>query len=276
MNRFVLFFRRYHPLLMFVVLQALAINFYARHSTSYNNSRLLSTSNIFTGAIHEGFAGVRGYLHLKGDNRAMMAEIARLHNTIARLDTLPNLAPAPAAAPYAYTTARVVNNTTSRKENYFTVNRGAEDGVELKSAIISPSNVALGYVLATSPHYAVCMSMLNTQMHTSGVIKGTQYVGSLLWDGRSAHHITMTEVSRYATPNKGDTILTTDYSSIFPPDAFVGTIEAWKKSDNASYLEIKVRLAADFTALRDVLVVKYMDAYERTQLENDTQHQARY
>jgi len=259
--------------MMFVVLQALAINFYARHSTSYNNAQLLSASNVFTGALYEGLADAHAYFSLRGDNRVMMEELAALHTRLAMMDTAANLAPLPALSPYTYTTARVVNNSTSRQENFFTINRGAKDGITLKSAILSPANEALGYVVASSDHYSVCISMLNTKMHTSGKLKGTAYFGSLFWDGKSTRFMTMSEVSRYAAVQKGDTVLTTDYSSIFPPDALVGMVEDWKMSKNASYYEVRVRLAADFSALRDVFVVKYRDAAERTQLEKQSQTQ---
>ena len=257
--------------MMFVVLEAMAISFYARHSTGYVNSKLLSASNIFTGALQEGLAQTRAYFSLRSDNRVMMEELARLHSRLAMYDTLPNLAPPPNIALYSYTTAMVVNNSVNHKENYFTLNKGRNDGIEIKSAVISADNAALGYVVACSEHYSVCMSMLNTRMRTSGKLKDTPYFGSLFWDGYSVNFITISEVSRYAKVNKGDTVMTTDYSSIFPPDAMVGTVEDWRMSENASYYEIKVRLTADFAALRHVFIVKYMNACERTELETQAQ-----
>jgi rod shape-determining protein MreC len=77
----------------------------------------------------------------------------------------------------------------------------------------------------------------------------------------------MSDVSRYARVEAGDTVVTTGYSSIFPPDAPIGTVERCDPSDNGAYFNLRVRLWADFSALRDVLVVRIESAAERTSLE---------
>ena len=64
----------------------------------------------------------------------------------------------------------------------------------------------------------------------------------------------------------GDTIYTSGFSSIFPPDIPLG-VTGKSRVVNGSTYEIQIRLFEDFTALRYVTVVKNLSRNEIKQLE---------
>ena len=167
---------------------------------------------------------------------------------------------------YAYSQARVINNSIIRQENYITLDKGVDAGLQPDMALISDGGIA-GYVIGCSEHFSVCMSILNREFKTSGKIKGTDYFGSVTWDGTSYEYLKLSEVAKYATLQKGDTIVTTSHSSRFPPDIMIGTVESFELN-NATYYDVRVKIHTDMAALNNVLVVKYLDAEERETLEN--------
>ena len=63
----------------------------------------------------------------------------------------------------------------------------------------------------------------------------------------------------------GDTIVTTDYSTIFPGCAHRHGREF--SLHNATFYNVKVKLHSNIAALGNVLAVKYLDAGERNALE---------
>ena len=130
-------------------------------------------------------------------------------------------------------------------------------------------------MLGCSDHFAVCMSVLNRNFKTSGRIKGTDYFGSVFWDGSSYEHVTLSEVPKYAPLQVGDTIVTTDYSTIFPPDVLIGTVESFSLH-NATFYNVKVKLHSNIAALGNVLAVKYLDAGERNALEESVTNPSIY
>ena len=73
---------------------------------------------------------------------------------------------------------------------------------------------------------------------------------------------------KYAEIAVGDTIVTTNYSSRFPPGLMIGTVESFALQE-ATYYDVRVRLASPIGALRNVCVVRYADALERNTLENE-------
>lgn len=271
MQKFILFLKRYYFLLLFIVLEVVVISFYA-NSTSYTKAKLLSTSNVFVGGTYRAISGIEHYLGLKSENKALIAQIAELNNRLATMqaDTSGRIVVDSAAQRYVYGTARVINNSVSHQQNFFTLNKGIRDGVQEGMAVLSADGVAVGYVLSCSNRFSVCMSMLNTAFRSSGKVKGSDYFGSLLWEGRNSSQMTLSEVSKYADIKKGDTILTTSYSAIFPPDVMIGTIDDFALNDNGSYFVIKVKLATEISALGNVVIVRYIDATEQKFVEQET------
>ena len=154
-----------------------------------------------------------------------------------------------------------------RQENYITLNRGVEDGLQPDMAVVADRGIA-GYVMNCSDHFAVCMSVLNRGFKTSGKIKGTDYFGSVSWDGASYEYVMLTEIAKYAQIHVGDTIVTTSHSSRFPPGLMIGTVADFELN-NATYYDVRVKLHTDIAALNNVVVIKYLDAEERETLEND-------
>ncbi len=276
MFKFYLFIKKIHFLLLFILLESLAVHYYA-NSTSYTKAKLLTASNYVVGGIYSQLAGWGSYFHLRRENRALVQEVAELHNQIDALLTSLSAADSDALTPsdssvifnrgmrrYDYFTARVINNSITRQENYITLNRGTGDGLMPRMALISEGGI-VGYVLGCSDHFAVCMSVLNRNFKTGGKIKGTDYFGSLSWDGRNDGYVTLSEVEKYAPIQVGDTIVTTN-STIFPPDVLIGTVEDYSLY-NGTYYQVKVKLHSNIAALRYLLVVKYRDADEQNALE---------
>ena len=58
MRKLLEFIRSVYVVVLFVVLEAIAISYYA-HSTYYTQARLLARSNQLVGGVHGLFAGVR-------------------------------------------------------------------------------------------------------------------------------------------------------------------------------------------------------------------------
>ena len=254
--------------MIFIVLMIMAINYYA-NSTSYTQAQMLVMTNSVVGGVYKQFARVGEYFRLRSDNDMLAAELARLQNELTAYrammpDTLVYEL-ASQVGDYVVMQASVINNTLMRRQNFITLYRGRRDGVEREMAVITPEGYIVGYIMEVGERNSVAISVLNTDFRTSGRIKGRDYLGSVLWTGRSPEYVTLTEIHRYAEIAVGDTVVT-DYSSRFPKDVVIGVVENYQITE-AGYYDVRVRLAARFPALRRVLLVRYHDMAERLWLE---------
>ena len=84
MIKFFLFIKKIHFVLVFVVLEAFALHYYA-NSTSYTKAKLITASNYVVGGVYSQLSGIGSYFRLKRENAALNAELAELRN---RLDGL--------------------------------------------------------------------------------------------------------------------------------------------------------------------------------------------
>lgn len=299
MYRLIKFLKRYYPALLFIALEILAVDYYAR-SSNYSRAKILTASNAVAGKVHEGLAWAGEWFTLRRDNRRLLESLAIAENELssyreaaalydpmtagardplygagndsfpeADRDSLQSLGHGmlPAAeSRYFFSTAKVINSTITRKNNYFLLDKGMKDGVERNMSVVSPDGAVVGYVEDVSSSFAVCMSVLNRDFRIGGRVKDKDYVGSVYWDGRDTRSVTLSDIPKYAGLAVGDTIVSA-YSSRFPPDLLIGTISELGDSPDGTYYQVKVSLGAKFARLSDVLLIKYAESEELRELE---------
>ena len=152
------FLRSTYVALLFVIIEVVAINYYA-HSSHFTQARILTQSNRLAGGIHSAFRGVKRFFALPDENRRLLERVAALENELsfyreqalfAALDTVGS----PLAGPYRYTTARVVANSINKQENLLTLNKGRDFEVSPETAVVTPSGAMVGYIVSCSDRYS--------------------------------------------------------------------------------------------------------------------------
>ena len=167
MRKLLEFIRSVYVVVLFVVLEAIAISYYA-HSTYYTQARLLARSNQLVGGVHGLFAGVRHYFSLGRENRELLAHVARMKERLALYEEAETAARLDGymqdigVSKYRIMTASVTSNTVNRAQNLIVLNRGRRDGVAEEMAVLSSDGAMAGYVVDCTERYAVAMSVLNT------------------------------------------------------------------------------------------------------------------
>lgn len=238
--------------------------------SSYRQSVYLSSANMVSSAVYGAASEVTGYFHLRSINESLQESNANLENEVLNLrhqlaecQTL--LSDTTKYTSYqqrfSYVPATVINNSVRHPRNYFSINRGIEDGVKTGMGVVDQNGV-VGIVNVAGDHTARVISLLNETQHFSVKIKGTQYIGSLVWKGGDPLVAYMQEVPRHAKFHVGDTVVTSGYSTTFPADIPVGEIMNRIKGSDDNFFILKVRLNSDFRTLSTVRVI--MDEYKPT------------
>lgn len=276
MRKLIEFIRSVYVVVLFVVLEAVAVSYYAR-STHYTQARLLSQSNRVAGGMHGFFAGVRRYFTLGGENRLLLARVAELEERLARYEEaqtaerLDGYLADIGESKYHFATAAVVSNTVNRTQNLLTLNRGRRDGVVEEMSVLSPDGAMVGYVVDCTERYSVALSVLNTSFRASGRIAGTDYFGSIYWDGVDQSVVVLGDVSKYADPEPGQEVVTTGFSQYFPEDVLIGWVEDARMNETRTAYTVRVRLAAEISRQTDVILVCNRDLYEIRDLQQSEQ-----
>ena len=155
---------------------------------------------------------------------------------------------------YSFLPAQVINNQFARLDNnYITLNRGSLSGIKEDMGVLSPTGI-VGVVVNVSPHFSRVIPILNPKYQPSCKIKGTNFFGTLYWDGKDPQYSFLKELPQHAEFNIGDTIVTSGFSTVFPEGVPVGTIENTVKSKGENYNSVRVKLFTHFNALSEVLI----------------------
>jgi rod shape-determining protein MreC len=269
MRNFFLLIRKYNFFIVFLLLEVVSGILLVRNST-YQRAAVISTSNELVGNIYTAYSNVTDYLVLGETNRILSAENARLR----RADSVSFYDPSfrvlrvndtIGLQQYEYISARVVNNSVSRVNNYITLDKGSLQGIQPEMAVMG-SNGVVGIVKDVSEHFSTVISLLHSSTKISSKIKKNDYFGSSVWDGENPQIAKLLDIPSHAQVKVGDTIVTSSYSGIFPRDILVGVVSEIGTSGE-SFKEIKLKLATDFQKLSYVYVVRNLLKSERDTLE---------
>lgn len=171
---------------------------------------------------------------------------------------------------YTFMTAKVINNSTNRRNNYLTLNRGSRQGVEPEMGVISSQGV-VGIVKDVSEHFCSVISVLHKDARISTKIKKNGYIGSLVWEGNNAEHARLKDIPKHVKLAIGDTLVTSSFSAIFPEGIMIGVIST-VDSKTGDFYTIDVKLSTDFSNLSYVYLVTNVLKEEQQKLEEPIAH----
>ena len=166
---------------------------------------------------------LRSHFQLERLNEELQAENARLQERLRDYERLEGDREAQARAgrapksTYRYIPATVVKMSRNRTRNYIILDKGSEDGIRPQSGIISDKGV-VGIVEAVDKHYSYGITLMNPDMSIGARLGNSQLVAPLSWNGRSSGRAIMRDLPPHIDVAPGDTVRTSGFSTIFPPE----------------------------------------------------------
>ncbi|MFP9112602.1 rod shape-determining protein MreC [Flavobacterium sp. RHBU_3] len=258
--------------LLFLLLLGISLTFTIQ-SHSYHRSLSVTSANAVTGYVYEKINEVETYFALRSENDKLSQENANLKrllfNTQDTLNKPPKTLPENVPGNYKVYEAKVIKNSYSSKENYFTINAGYDDGIREEMGVVSSLGV-IGIVEKTSAHYSTVISVLNRGYKQNAKIKKNGHFGTLTWNGLNTGYAQLIDVPRISTFAKGDTIVTGNETTIFPENIPIGVIEKVYRDKTTRNFTLDVKLFNDMTSLGYIYVIENKHKEEIIKLEEET------
>ncbi len=274
MRDFIRFIIKYHFAILFFIIELVCLLLVFNYN-AYQRSTFLSSSNALTGGIFKSYNAGAEYLMLREINEDLARENAYLRSRLpesyrASKDYFTLVHDSLSMQEYIYRSARVINNSTNKRFNYITLNKGRLNGIEPEMGVISNKGV-VGIVKNVSDNYSTVISIINTRLKISAKLKASGFFGSVEWDGTSYQHVYLLDIPRHANVQVGDLVVTSGYSAIFPEGILLGNVEDVVLDKGASFYRIKVKLSVDFKNLSFVEIIGHNSADEQLTLEKETE-----
>lgn len=281
MRNIFLFIRRYFTFLAFLILQAVALWFLFTYNR-FHQARGMSAANEVTGWFNTRYNTFEDFFKMKEENKRLLKLNDSLMNMLSTnfvtkdsssrilrdsvpYDTLGHY------RLYAWRDAQVVRSTVNSEKNYVQINRGSNQGIKDNMGVFSSDGGLVGQVVNVGKNFSQVMSLLHVQNKVSVIVKKTQNSGILSWDAKDPRFLTLSNIPKSDSLVKGDTILTGKYSLSFPPGHIVGTVAEIIPDNSTNFYVLRIKTAANFNNLQQVMVVENLQYEELNQLNKDTE-----
>lgn len=237
----------------------------------YQGSQVLNSSNQVVANVYQTAANTKEYFSLKQENDKLSNENAQLRNLLKT-----NYAAIPLQEykkndtlykqQYTYISGKIVNTSVNKRRNYLTLNIGTNQGLTRDMAVMSNEGI-VGIITNVSANFASVMSVLHKDFGINCQLKKDRSYGPLIWNGKDYQYCSMIDIPTHAKIKKGDTVVTSELSGIFPEGVLVGFIEEYERKQNDPFYTAKVRLSTNFKKVNHVYVIKNKYKPERDSLE---------
>jgi rod shape-determining protein MreC len=270
--RYLLYFlQKQYIYFLFLALEVISL-LLLFNNNDYQNSALTYVSNGIAGSVLNLSSNVSEYFSLRRVNRILADDNAKLHSNRSEAfykadtesfyhnDTLYKLE-------YRYISAKVINNSTNKRNNFLMLDKGRHQGIDNHMGVIMGDRI-VGQVVSVSDHFCWVMSLLNKDSRISGKFKSNNQLVNIEWGGGNYQLGEVKEIPKHVIIHKGDTIITSGNSDIFPEGLLIGTIDNFTIAQEENFNTATLRFATDFNSLSFVEVLIDMMRKEKEDLKN--------
>lgn len=273
MQQLVYFLRKYRFFLFFLCLETIAMGLIINNH-SFHRSKFVSSANSIVGGFYHNSSAISDYFQLAEENKRLVAENNELINrkeqllkiidsskTFLSKDTLKY------HQQYKYISGRIQKNQYSSINNFLNINLGKSDHISKEMAVINSKGI-IGITEHVSNHYTRVQSILNQNSSISAKLKNnSNHMGNLKWNGKDYNIVQLEGLPRQAKVEKGDTIITSGNSAIFPEGILIGTAINVIGTQTSVNKVVNIQLFNDMSDLKNIYVITNFDKIEIRNIE---------
>lgn len=157
---------------------------------------------------------------------------------------------------YDTVSASVIGRDGMDRFYSFTIDRGADHGIEINDVVISADGV-VGVVVETGSNFAKVSTILSPNVNVGCFAGSERDIGivSGSYDLSQTESCIMSYLPKETTVKKGDLVSTTGYGTVFPKDLILGTVEEVKIEESGNSMTAVVKPAAEIANVKFVFVI---------------------
>lgn len=264
-------YKDYLALILSVLISVLLI-------ASNNNpqvSSIRSVTILAIGALEDTFDFIPDYFALTEENRVLreqnltLSDELSLHrNAAAENIRLRKMLGLKEQGTHEYVGANVVGKNFQFFRNTMTLDAGEEQGVAVDMPVVSYDGL-VGRIVATSPHYSIVQILFHIEMRSSAKVERSRVDGILGWDGGPS--LNLYNVAKTLDVVVGDRVVTSEYSSLFPPGLPIGNVTKTYEETGDLFQTVEIAPAADLYRLEEVFVILRTAEIEKLVVEQDAE-----
>lgn len=270
MRNLFLLFLKFGGVVVFLALEGLCMYLVVNHNEEQRDI-YVSSSRVITGNITKGTDNIYSFFSLVSIADSLAEENADLYSRLDNSKFVQKITRdsiEDVSQMFTFIPGKVIKNSTNKTNNFLTLDRGRKHGIKKKMGVFHKDGI-VGVVHTVSENFSVVMPVINVQFKVSASIKKNDYFGSLEWNSRDPLIAQLRAIPKHIELSKGDTIVTSGYSSIFPEGIMIGVIETYALESGSNFYDVDVKLGTDFYSLKYVYVIENLFMKELEEIEEE-------
>jgi len=239
--------------------------------------RLRSMATVSFGLIQQQVIFIPNYFSLERENmmlRRTNIELADEANQLreAKLENLRlrQVLGLKERLPYDIVSGKIIGKNLTLLRNTLTLNVGEADGVMLHMPVVGDGGL-VGLIVFASQHYSIVNVLPNIDFRASAKIQRSRVDGIIAWDGKN---LVLKNIAKTLDVKSGDVVITSPYSSTYPPDIRIGVVSDIKGQAGTLFKSVYVTPSVDFVKLEEVFVLTSTPDEERIETEKRSTQKA--
>ncbi len=150
--------------------------------------------------------------------------------------------------------AQVIARNPTTWYNTITIDQGSSKGIARNMAVITSQGL-VGRVTAVSSNYAVVILITDREVAVGAMVQENRVPGIIVGT-MNGKQLQMSHIPFYSEVKKGNRVVTSRFSELYPPGIIIGEIDEVSVEPEALTKKATVISAVDLDRIEEVLVVK--------------------
>jgi rod shape-determining protein MreC len=137
--------------------------------------------------------------------------------------------------------------------NGLILNEGGNSSININDALLTADGL-VGKIVKVDPKYSIGQILIDQNSKISARIQRNRELGIVAWDGGVT--LKLLYVAKTIEVLKGDVIITSGYSNIFPENLKIGVVIDVSSEDEGMFHKITIQPSVNFNSLEEVFILK--------------------
>jgi len=214
-------------------------------------------------AILEPFRTSFENMRLRETNTRLMLEVNRLREYGMMNEELKRMLSLKDTINYPLVPARIVSKYISNTQGNFIINVGSVNGIKPGMPVINDQGL-IGIARSVSEDFTLVRTLNNRELRFAVKNQRSRFDGIVEWNGSN---LIIKNVPKTYDMEVGDRIITSDFSTKFPPSIPIGVVSGGTKNTSGIFNNITVSPFVDFVKIENVFVINFIPSVQKNNLE---------
>ncbi|MGE5679608.1 MAG: rod shape-determining protein MreC [Bacillota bacterium] len=200
---------------------------------------------------------------LREANAQLMLQVNRLREYGIQNEELKKLLALKDSSDYPLIAANVVSKFVSNSQGCFIINAGSNENIQTGMPVINDQGL-IGVIISVSKDFSILRTFNNSELKFAVRNQRSKFDGVIEWNGSN---LVIKNVPKTFDMEIGDRIVTSDFSTKFPPSIPVGVVTGGNRDKTGIFNNIVVKPYVDLVKVSNVFVIGFVPSTQRNNLE---------